>query len=39
MNEEARKFQEIMWSLEVIDQLADGPEIKDTVVRDLADEN
>lgn len=39
MNEETRKFQEAMWSLEIIDQLTDNPEIKDAVIRDLADEN
>lgn len=37
MNDEIRKFQEIMWGLEVLDDLTDVPEIKDAVIRDLAE--
>lgn len=36
-NDEIRRFQMIMWSLEVLDDLTDNPKIKDEVVRDFAE--
>lgn len=39
MNEEIKKFQEIIWSLEILDQLTDAPEIRDAVITDLHDQH
>jgi len=39
MNEEIRKFQESLCALEILDQLTESQEIKDAVIRDLAEQN
>lgn len=38
MNDEIREFQETMWCTVIIDEATSDPEVRDAVIRDLADE-